>query len=89
MNRFFQIIKDILKDSPKYSLVEDKKDQIVRIKRVNKYEGVVDSRSLVNLVEKHPGGLLVDEELNHFTFREAKNEIERAIREKRIKRIYK
>lgn len=60
-----------------------------RIKRKNKYEGIVDYRSLIHLVEKYPGGLFVDEELTNFTFREAKKEIERAIDEKRIKRIYK
>lgn len=60
-----------------------------KIKRVNKYEAVNDYKSLIQLVEKYPGGLFVDEELTNFTFREAKAEIERAINEKRLKRIYK
>lgn len=59
-----------------YSEIDKETDKSsFKIKRINKYEGIVDYRSLIHLVEKHPGGLFVDEELLNFTFRDAKREI--------------
>jgi hypothetical protein len=92
LGRFRTAIMEMLRNSEKYQFVPDDRDperMWFKIRRINKYEGITDYKSLIHLVEKHPGGLFVDEELTVFTFREAKTEIERAIGEKRIKRIYK
>ena len=35
--RLAYTIKEVLKDSDKYQMYEDKKDQITKIKRINKY----------------------------------------------------
>ena len=44
-------------------------------------------KTLIKEVVKHPEGLLVDEELLGFTYRDIKNDIARAISDKRIKKI--
>lgn len=36
---------------------KDSKTMTVKIKRNNKYDGITDYKSLVELVKKHPGGL--------------------------------
>ena len=58
-----------------------------KIKRKNNFKDVSDVKSLIKEVQKHPGGLLVDEELLGFTYRGVKDDIIRALSDNRIKKI--
>lgn len=84
-----KFIEDCIKNNDMYSMVlhEESDKSTYKLKRKNKYD-VQDAKSLMMLVDNNPGGILVDEELTNFTYKDAKVDIERGINEKSYKRIF-
>lgn len=65
----------------------DAKTNNEQIYRNNQYKEISDYKTLILFLEKNSQGVEVCDELVNFTYKEAKNDIERGIKEKRIKRI--
>jgi hypothetical protein len=48
---------------------------------------VVDYKTLTELIDRYPGGILVDDELTNFTYKEVQTNIDKALKDKRVKKI--
>ena len=47
----------------------------------------MDYKTLTELIDRYPGGILVDDELTNFTYKEVQTDIDKELKDKRVKKI--